>query len=209
MRISEEVEDSAMKIYTIEVGFNGTNSYLVEDTDNCLLIDPGAEGEKILSVIQEKKLRPEKIILTHGHFDHIGAAEYLREKTGAKLFVHSEDKEYLMDEKKNLSFFTGDLIEPAIADNLMEEGDIIGKFRVIHTPGHTPGSICLYNEEEGLLFSGDTIFKNGYGRTDFPGGDLQALINSINKLLHLPDETLVYPGHGPSTTIAEFRRYIG
>ena len=198
-----------MKIYTIEVGFNGTNSYLVEDNDSCILIDPGADGEKILSLIQEENLTLEKIILTHGHFDHIGAVEYLREGTGAKIFVHSEDKEYLMDEKKNLSFFTGDLIEPFTADNLMEDGDMVGKFRVIHTPGHTPGSICLYNEDEGVLFSGDTIFKNGYGRTDFPGGDLQVLINSIKKLLELPADTVVYPGHGPATTIAEFRLYIG
>ena len=109
---------------------------------------------------------------------------------------------------KNLSYFTGDLIETVSPDSLLEEGDLIGNFRVIHSPGHTPGSICLYNEEEGILFSGDTIFKNGYGRTDFPGGDQQTLFNSIRKLLQLPDETMVLPGHGPSTTIAEFKRYI-
>jgi glyoxylase-like metal-dependent hydrolase (beta-lactamase superfamily II) len=192
----------------MELGFNGTNSYLVSDQDSTFIIDPGADGEKILAFIQEKNLEVDKIILTHGHFDHIGAVAYIQEKTGAKLFIHSEDKEYLMDGQKNLSYFTGDLIETVSPDSLLEEGDLIGNFRVIHSPGHTPGSICLYNEEEGILFSGDTIFKNGYGRTDFPGGDQQTLFNSIRKLLQLPDETIVLPGHGPSTTIAEFKRYI-
>ncbi|HHU91958.1 MAG TPA: MBL fold metallo-hydrolase [Halanaerobiaceae bacterium] len=197
-----------MKLHRMELGFNGTNSYLVSDQDSTFIIDPGADGEKILAFIQEKNLEVDKIILTHGHFDHIGAVAYIQEKTGAKLFIHSEDKEYLMDGQKNLSYFTGDLIETVSPDSLLEEGDLIGNFRVIHSPGHTPGSICLYNEEEGILFSGDTIFKNGYGRTDFPGGDQQTLFNSIRKLLQLPDETIVLPGHGPSTTIAEFKRYI-
>lgn len=197
-----------MKLHRMELGFNGTNSYLVSDQDSTFIIDPGADGEKIQAFIQEKNLEVDKIILTHGHFDHIGAVAYIQEKTGAKLFIHSEDKEYLMDGQKNLSYFTGDLIETVSPDSLLEEGDLIGNFRVIHSPGHTPGSICLYNEEEGILFSGDTIFKNGYGRTDFPGGDQQTLFNSIRKLLQLPDETIVLPGHGPSTTIAEFKRYI-
>lgn len=197
-----------MKLHRMELGFNGTNSYLVSDQDSTFIIDPGADGEKILAFIQEKNLEVDKIILTHGHFDHIGAVAYIQEKTGAKLFIHSEDKEYSMDGQKNLSYFTGDLIETVSPDSLLEEGDLIGNFRVIHSPGHTPGSICLYNEEEGILFSGDTIFKNGYGRTDFPGGDQQTLFNSIRKLLQLPDETIVLPGHGPSTTIAEFKRYI-
>lgn len=197
-----------MEVYTIKVGPNITNCYLIEDEKKSYLIDPGEDGEKILSIIQEKELKLDKIILTHGHFDHIGGVKFLRERTGVEVYIHPEDKEYLLDGKKNLSYLTGEVIELLPVDGFLNEGDFFAKFRVIHTPGHTPGGISLYSVEDNLLFSGDTIFNNGYGRTDFPGGDLETLINSINKLLKLPDETIVYPGHGPTTTIREFKRYM-
>ena len=197
-----------MEIYTIEVGMNLTNSYIVNDKKFSFLIDPGDDGERILSLIKDKELDIKSIVLTHGHFDHIGAVEFLKKELKVELCIHKDDNIYLADKKKNLSYFKGIEISLETADILLKEGDNIGGFRVLSTPGHTPGGISLYNQEEGILFSGDLIFRNAYGRTDLPGGDQNILFSSLEKIIQLPAETLVYPGHGPTTTIGEFKKYI-
>ncbi|MFP4660745.1 MAG: MBL fold metallo-hydrolase [Halanaerobiales bacterium] len=199
-----------MDIITIPVGMNATNCYIVEyKKSNCIIIDPGAEGEKIFTYIEQEQMEVKGIVLTHGHFDHIGAVKFLLDQYDTELAIHELDNPYLMDARKNLSFMIGEKIELDSADRLIDEGDRYYDFKVIATPGHTPGGISLYNESEGILFSGDTIFNSGYGRTDFPGADPEELSNSIKKLLLLPEKTKIFPGHGRTTTIADFRRYIG
>lgn len=196
-----------MEIYKIEVGMNLTNCYIFNDNKLCYIIDPGDEGEKILSFIKAKELDIKSIVLTHGHFDHIGAVDFLKKRLNVDICIHEDDSTYLSDVQLNLSCFTGNKI-CFFADSLLKEGDRIGRFKVISTPGHTPGSISLYNKEEGVLFSGDLIFSNGYGRTDFPGGNQNILFSSIDKIIQLPDNIIVYPGHGPKTTIGKFKKYI-
>lgn len=199
-----------MEIATISVGMNGTNCYIVIYKENyCFVIDPGGEGEKILGYIENNHLKAEGIVLTHGHFDHIGAVDFLRDNLDIDVAVHKLDNAYLIDPQKNLSFMIGENIQLESADRLLAEGDEYYGFQVIATPGHTPGGISLYNESEGVLFSGDTIFERGYGRTDFPGANQGKLFKSIEKLLLLPEKTKIYPGHGGTTTIADFKRIIG
>lgn len=198
-----------MKISTISVGPGATNCYIVEENgDSAFIIDPGDEAEKIYKYIQNKNISISGIILTHGHFDHIGAVSFLRDKLDITVSVHKLDSPFLLDPSKNLSSMLGDELKLEPADHLLADGEVYNSFKVIVTPGHTPGGISLYNESEGILFSGDTIFNNGYGRTDFPGSDYTTLLTSIKKLLKLPADTVVYPGHGPITTINDFKRYI-
>ncbi|NLM96799.1 MAG: MBL fold metallo-hydrolase, partial [Halanaerobiaceae bacterium] len=115
---------------------------------------------------------------------------------------------YLSDPEMNLSVYIGSEISLETADILLDEGDEVGSFKVLFTPGHTPGGISLYNQEEGILFSGDLIFRDAYGRTDLPGGDQKILFSSLEKIIKLPPDTLVYPGHGPATTIGEFKKFL-
>lgn len=195
------------------VGVNFTNCYLIgKRKSKVIVIDPGDEIDKIMSLVEKNKVEVDKIINTHGHFDHISANSALKEKTKAEIYIHEKDKEALINSKKNLSTYLGQekLVKLEEADQILKEGDIIDiedyTFKVIHTPGHSPGSICLHDEEKKILVSGDTIFSMGVGRTDFPGCSQAELINSIeNKLLPLPDETKVYPGHGQKTTIGRFK----
>lgn len=195
------------------VGVNFTNCYLIGKKDgNAIVIDPGDDLEKIMALIDKNNLNVEKIINTHGHFDHITANSELKEKTNADIYIHEKDKEALVNPDKNLSTHLGqnNLVKLKEADHTLAEGDIIEiedyKFKVLHTPGHSPGSICLHDKDKQVLISGDTIFSMGVGRTDFPGCSQEELISSIeNKLLNLPDETKVYPGHGQETTIGKFK----
>ena len=190
-----------MIIEKIVVGEFEANCYIVgcEKTKKAVIIDPGAEEEKIKRKLAEKELIPEIIINTHGHIDHIGA----NDKFNLPVFIHNLDKEFLYDPSKNLSLLFS---EPFICNceiKTVDDGDVIQigdlKFGIIHTPGHTPGSICL--KIENFLFSGDTIFANGIGRTDFPGSDEKSLFQSIKKIFTLPRQTILLPGHGPSSTI--------
>lgn len=191
-----------MRLGKIVVGELETNCYLVWDEKGklpheAIVIDPGAEGERILEAIKQYSLKIIYIVNTHCHPDHIGANDFIKQKTGAELLIHSADLFLLEDSLVNLS-----------PKRLLKEGDKIelGSFalEVLHTPGHTPGSISLYLKEENLLFSGDTLFAGGIGRTDLPGGNFKHLENSIRqKLLKFPDETVVYPGHGPETSIGK------
>jgi len=175
------------------------------------VIDPGSQGYKILDFIEQHNIKIKYIINTHGHYDHIGADLFLKDKLGAEILVHKNDAEMLKDPMLNLSFYDDvSEIGGIVPDRLLEEGDIISvgsiELRVLHTPGHTPGSICLFSERE--IFTGDTLFAGSVGRTDLPGGDMKQLKKSLeNKIKTLPDHLVVYPGHGPSTTMNHEKEY--
>jgi hydroxyacylglutathione hydrolase len=185
-----------------------TNSWLIWDdvSKQAVLIDPSAPSESLREFIKTNHLELKFIINTHGHADHIGGNAFFKSSFDAPVCIHTADAEMLVNSKLNLSAYVEiDLLLPA-ADKLLSDGDKIelGKFsiEVLHTPGHTPGCICLYAEN--LLFSGDTLFYHDIGRTDLPGGDDNQILESITtRLFTLPGNTLVMPGHGQSTTIQD------
>jgi len=189
---------------------NSVNTYLVGDENGKIaIIDPGTENKDIINLIDDFELKPDKIVNTHTHFDHIGGNEFLKKKYDLKIVVHRAEKGYLSDPAKNLSELLGNEIVSPEAEEFLEDGDKINlgsnEFKVIHTPGHSPGGIALYNKNEKVLFSGDTIFKTGVGRFDFSSSDKKKLKSSIEKLLKLDDDVKVYPGHGRETTIEDFK----
>ena len=188
-----------------------TNCYIVEDEESreTMVIDPGGEADKIIDMLDTLGIDKLKYIyLTHCHGDHFGAILEVKAKKGGKVLIHRDDAEGLYNPAISLTYYIGmDDIELE-ADSRVDEGDIIHlgnlEFKVIHTPGHTKGGTCLYCKEEGLLFSGDTLFKGTWGRTDLPTSSFPDIIESITKKLTiLPDDTIVYPGHGRMTTIRE------
>jgi glyoxylase-like metal-dependent hydrolase (beta-lactamase superfamily II) len=195
-----------MHVKRIVVGPLASNCYLVRCSDNgeALVIDPGAEPEVILKQLEMEGLTLRYIINTHGHGDHIGANAALKELTGAAILIHAGDAPMLTSAVKNLSaWLDGGIVSPP-ADRTLADGDELRcgdiVFKVLATPGHTPGGISILGP--GVVFTGDTLFQGSIGRTDFPGGSFTVLLKSIReKLLILPDETLVYPGHGPATSI--------
>jgi len=208
-------KDSSVLIDYFVVGAYETNCYLLRkdrSAKDCLLIDTGLNAAKIIDFLNHHKLNPAAVILTHGHIDHIAGLVALREKfPNMKVYIHKLDAEMLTGSQGNLSEFIGGGFKTAPADFFVDDGDIIDqadlKLQVFHTPGHTPGGICLYSENEKVIFVGDTLFAGSVGRTDFPGGSMTMLLQSIEqKLLSLPDDTVVYPGHGPQTTIAEEKK---
>lgn len=197
-----------MEITVLTVGPVFTNCYIInkEGSTSCLVIDPGDEAQKIASYIKKNNFTCEGILLTHGHYDHITGVGELISLVGGKLYACEKERELLMDPRLNVSAMTGRevALEPEI---LLRDGqclEVAGlAFRVIHTPGHTKGGCCYYSEEEKVLFSGDTIFMESIGRTDFPTGNGRELLDSVrNKVLTLPDDVKIYPGHGPETTVA-------
>jgi hydroxyacylglutathione hydrolase len=195
-------------IETIPVGGIETNCYLIGDGNDAILIDPGEDASRIIAMIKKRNVKVANIVLTHGHADHIGAVPELKKFTSAPVLIHSEDAIMLTDAMENLSavFDMPFVADPA--DELLKDGDEISsgniQLKVLFTPGHTPGGISLYEPNAGILFSGDTLFAGSIGRSDFPRSNNDQLIKSIKeKLLTLPDETIVYPGHGPQTTIGE------
>jgi hydroxyacylglutathione hydrolase len=201
-----------MKIDRLILGAYQTNCYILRESQaakDCLIIDTGLEGGELVDFIQRHKLNPVAVVLTHGHADHIAGLVALRCRfPDIKVYIHKLDAEMLTGEKNNLSAMAGVPFSSEPADFSLEEGDIIEqaniKLDVLHTPGHTPGGICLYSKDEGIVFVGDTLFADSVGRTDMPGGSTTQLIKSIKgKLCPLPDETVVYPGHGPQTIIAQ------
>ena len=201
-----------MKIDRFVLGAYQTNCYILRDNaaaKDCLLVDTGLEADELIDFLRAHKLNPVAVVLTHGHADHITGLAALREKFSAiKVYVHKLDAKMLTGAQSNLSELAGKLFSTEPADFLIEEGDVIEqadiRLEVLHTPGHTPGGICLYSKDEGIVFSGDTLFAESVGRTDFPGGNMAQLVKSVReKLFILPDETIVYPGHGPATTIAQ------
>jgi hydroxyacylglutathione hydrolase len=199
-----------MKYMMIVVGPLETNCYLVydEETKDCLIVDPGAEAEKIFPVIAEEGFKPLAILNTHGHIDHTGANRDMKDKYNVPLFMHAGDKDLMARlHQLELSLFLGAKDSPPVDKHLRDGEEIrIGRsvLRVIHTPGHSPGSVCLL--AEGFLLSGDTLFFEGVGRTDLPGGDHRRIEASIrDRLMILPDDLEVLPGHGPLTTIGRER----
>lgn len=192
------------------VGPVQTNCYFAYNVDTlgCVIVDPGDESDKIIKYIENKQLKPEAILLTHGHFDHIGAVSDLRKKYGVKVYAADKERDTLSDINLNLSSqFMGNHMSIE-ADEWMQDGqeiELLGDtVRCILTPGHTVGGMCYYFVKNGLLFSGDTLFQQSVGRTDFPGGSMSQIIQSIRtKLFVLPDFVRVYPGHGMMTSIQE------
>ena len=186
-----------------------TNCYIVFDQESkeTMVVDPAGDVDRIVEMINILQGNLKYIFLTHCHGDHIAGVKELREKMGGKVLIHRLDAEGLNNKEINLTEFMDGLPEIEIdADSRLDDGDLIHlgnlEFKVIHTPGHTKGGCSLYLENEKLLFSGDTLFRGTWGRTDLPTSDFRDIISSIiNKLLVLPDDTIVYPGHGKSTMI--------
>ncbi len=200
-----------MKLKLLTLGSMGTNGYVVCKDNKAVVIDPGDDFYKIDSFLKEQNLHLAGILLTHGHFDHIGAVEDLKSAYNAKVYALEEERDTLKDPSKNLSagFTAGYGIE---ADEWLQDGQILSvgdmEFQVIHTPGHTPGGTCFYVEEKGWLFSGDTLFHCSVGRSDFPGGSASTLVRSIvDKLLVLPEDTKVFPGHMDPSVIGVEKQY--
>lgn len=201
-----------MKILKIVAGIYGVNCYIIysEDSKEGLVIDPGGDADRILKIIKDNKIQISKIILTHGHGDHIGAVPSLKKELNIPVLIHEDDLDMLEDSNINLSsnMIVGSIeIKP---DVLLKDGDIVRledhNIEVIHTPGHTPGGICLKIDK--YLFSGDTLFKGSIGRTDFEGGSFDQIIKSIKeKLLVFDDDTVILPGHGENSTIFEEKMY--
>jgi len=199
-----------MKYKEVVVGALETNCYLVycEETLQCAVIDPGAEPERIFLEIADAELKPVVIINTHGHVDHIGANWDMKDHFGVPLYIHAADSPMLGKiQQLELSLFLGAKDSPP-ADHLMSDGEEIkignSVLRVLHTPGHSPGSVSLLGD--GFLLSGDTLFFEGVGRTDLPGGSQKQLEQSLReKVMTLPDETVILPGHGPLTSVGQER----
>ncbi|MBS1261312.1 MAG: hypothetical protein MAG453_00633 [Calditrichaeota bacterium] len=200
-----------MDIVTLSVGDLETNGYLVRDGDHAVVIDPGAEPERFVAGLEQWRCEPAAILLTHGHGDHIGAVAEMRERyPDAPVICHPADAPMLTDPELNLGLHFAVPLSVGAPDRLIEDGDTVAfgalKLRVIHIPGHTPGHV-VFLHDGGHVFAGDTLFAGSIGRWDFPGGDGRALIDGIReKLLPLPDDTRVYPGHGPATTIGVEKR---
>lgn len=187
-----------------------TNCYIVHDEESkeTMVIDPAGEAERIIDMLDILEAKLKYIYLTHCHGDHIGAVQELKEKYNCKVLIHRDDAEGLNDYKVNLTGYIGMGHIELDVDSRVDDGDQIHlgnlELRVIHTPGHTKGGSSLFCEKEKCLFSGDTLFRGTWGRTDLPTSDREAIMNSIvKKLLILPDETIVYPGHGKSTRIKD------
>ena len=180
-----------------------------DDTGEGVVIDPGGMAKEILAYIREAKIDLKAVLDTHGHCDHIGANDAIRDVTEAPLYIHKEDGAMISDIRLNLSAFMGFKVISRPAEHLLSEGDKISfgnsELEVIHTPGHTKGGVCFVGD--GVAFTGDTLFAGSIGRSDFPGGSEVELIGNIKKkLLVLPDETKVYSGHGPSSEIGWERK---
>ena len=195
-----------MQVRHLQLGQLGTNCYIVKTDRGAFVIDPACDAQRILAAAQEMGAKLDAVVFTHGHYDHIAAADDLGVE---KVHLHEKEEQLYLNPEYNLSGHFGAAFFGKKQRVLLKDGDDFMGFAVLHTPGHTPGGICLYNKEENALFSGDTLFCAGYGRTDFPGGSMLKLRESLMKLLALPGETKVYPGHGSFTDIAQERRNLG
>lgn len=201
-----------MILESLPTGPLQVNCYILgcEATRMAVVVDPGGEAEQIIALLQGLDLQLEMVINTHGHFDHVGGNRKLLETTGVELLLHKDDKELLgMALQHAAAYGLSTELSPE-PQRLLSGGETISvgelEIKILHTPGHTPGGICLYVEDQ--LIVGDTLFAGSIGRTDLPGGNHQQLLTSIHEqLLVLPDETTAHPGHGPATTIGRERAY--
>lgn len=201
-----------MVIHRLTVGELQVNCYVVvcEETHDAIVIDPGAESSRIIDFVHRHMIAPRLLVNTHGHFDHIGGNADLKEQFSVEVVIHRFDAPMLTDPSQNLSEWipgSAHVLSPS-PDRLVDTGDVLSvgrvKLQVMHTPGHSRGSICLLGPD--VLFSGDTLFMCGVGRTDLPDGDADLLHESLTtKVFALPDSVLVYPGHGQQTTIGSER----
>lgn len=197
------------------MGQLGTNCYLVEDGGEVGIIDPGDAGDFIIRKITDLESKPVWIMATHGHFDHIMAASELALAYQIPFYIHPQDEFLLSRAKESAEYFTGVSADPILVkpeflseDKKISLGNI--NFEIIETPGHTPGGVCLYSQKGNILFCGDLVFfGGGVGRTDFKYSSEEDLHQSIEKILKLPEETVVYPGHGEKTSIEELKHILG
>lgn len=202
-----------LKIGRIVMGVCQTNCYFLyeEDSKHCIFIDPADHGDVLFQKLKQAGFIVDAILITHGHFDHIWGAQQLRGLSGAKIYALDKEEELLLDVNKNLSESAGRgctlKVNEFVHDG--QEIELMGqKIKVIATPGHSIGGCCYYFEEAGMLIAGDTLFLESIGRTDFITGSESQLIRSVReKLFLLPDDTKVYPGHGPETTIGHEKKY--
>lgn len=208
MSKGHEMTKAGAQLKTITVGPLEVNCYVLWDaqTRDCFVIDPGGDVSKITAVVEKERLNVRYIVNTHGHFDHVGADNELKAALGAPIAIHPEDAGLLSEAHEHGVIFGVTTPAQPAPDVLLEDGATLRagglRLRVIHTPGHTHGGICLYEEAEGLLFTGDTLFAGSIGRTDLGHGSFEVIIASIkNKLLLLGDGVVVLPGHGPDSTL--------
>jgi hydroxyacylglutathione hydrolase len=201
-----------MKLLNFKIGPIETNCYIIINkyTNEAIIIDPADESEKIINAISENKITPKVILLTHTHFDHIGAVDDLVKKYSIPFYFSESEVQHYQMQKQNLAAFgyNAELNKnyQFIKESIYDFCNF--KIKVIATPGHTIGSVCYYIESNNILFSGDTLFYRTIGRTDLPTGSHKQLINSIeNILFNLPDETIVYPGHENQTTIGDEKKF--
>lgn len=204
---------SEIRVKTLVVGMVGTNCYLVydEDTKRAVVVDPGDGAELIMSECRKLEIKPEAILLTHGHFDHIMAAPELRTAWNVPVYAALKEKELLKDRALNMTGGYNTQPLSLDADVSVEEGEVLDlagfQWKVLETPGHTSGSCCYYIEKEGVLFSGDTLFRLSYGRVDLPTGSPSDMAVSVKRLLALPENVIVYPGHMDPSAIGHERKY--
>ncbi len=205
---------SNFKLIRMTVGMVMTNCYIGynEDTREAFIVDPGDDARRISQTVREEKLNVKGILLTHGHFDHIMAVPELKAEFGAPVYAHEAEEKLLKDTQMNLSAPWVGRALSLEAERLLKDGEkfeLAGfEIQAVHTPGHTAGGVSYYLEAEGVLFSGDTLFRGSYGRVDLPTASGAEIARSIcEKLLPLPEETAVYPGHERETTIASERKY--
>jgi len=198
-------------IKVLTVGNLAENCIIVIDelTKECAIVDPGAEGEKILKTVEG--LNPVAIINTHGHIDHTGQVGYIKNRLNIPFYMNKKDEFLLNDELFTGLSFILNAVECPPPDFDLKEGDEIKigniLLNVIETPGHTPGSVCFFDEKNKILISGDILFRDSIGRTDLPGGNSKQMELSLQKLMNLPEDTVVYPGHGEKTTIGREKKY--